>query len=139
MTAVSDTSVLIYVFLIGEWRLLPALYDPVLIPEAVWEELHHPGAPELVRRRLTDQVDWLDVEAASCSAPFSSITGLHRGETEAILLPERHHASLVLLDDLRARQFAADRGLKVAGTLRVLADAALQRQVDPADAFARLR
>jgi predicted nucleic acid-binding protein len=48
-------------------------------------------------------------------------------------------ADLVLIDDRDGRAAAQVCGLTVAGTLRVLADAAAVGLIDLAEAFARLR
>ena len=41
MTVISDTSPLNYLVLIDLQDVLPALFEQVLIPEAVWHELRH--------------------------------------------------------------------------------------------------
>ena len=50
MTAVSNTSPLNYLLLIGEVRLLQQLFGGVHVPEAVRQELLAPEAPALVRQ-----------------------------------------------------------------------------------------
>ena len=49
MIAVSDTSPICYLILIGEISILPRLFSSVLVPQAVLNELHHDDAPELIR------------------------------------------------------------------------------------------
>ena len=49
MTAVSDTSPISYLILIGEIEILPKLYSQVLVPTAVVAELLHEDAPGAVR------------------------------------------------------------------------------------------
>lgn len=48
MTVVSNTSPLNYLVLIDLQDVLPALFEHVLIPEAVWHELRSPVAPQPV-------------------------------------------------------------------------------------------
>jgi hypothetical protein len=50
MVVVADTTPINYLLLIGEIRLLPALYGNVIVPLAVGSELRDPDAPEIVRR-----------------------------------------------------------------------------------------
>jgi predicted nucleic acid-binding protein len=45
MIVVADTSPIRYLFLIGEIRLLPLLYQRSLIPSGVQAELTSPGSP----------------------------------------------------------------------------------------------
>ena len=54
MIAVSDTSPICYLILIGEIDILPRLFDQVLVPQAVLTELRHVDAPEPVR-------DWVQM------------------------------------------------------------------------------
>ncbi len=46
---VADTGPLNYLVLIGAIDLLPKLFETVLVPQAVCDELRHPVAPALVR------------------------------------------------------------------------------------------
>ena len=64
---------------------------------------------------------------------------LNAGEVAAIGLAVHRGIQIVLLDERDAREEGARRGLVVAGTLRVLADAALGGLLSLPDAFARLR
>ena len=63
---------------------------------------------------------------------------LQAGELGAILLAESNKADLILLDEKAARRVAANRGLRVTGTLGVLGEAATRRLVDLPSAIDRL-
>jgi predicted nucleic acid-binding protein len=63
---------------------------------------------------------------------------LQAGEQSAILLAESENADIVLLDERSARCVAIGRGLRVAGILGVLGEAATLRLVDLRGAIARL-
>lgn len=139
MTVVADTSPLNYVTWIGHAHLFPALYGRILVPPAVWDELQHAGTPLQVRALLAGPPEWLIVTAAPTPLTAACLDSLHRGEAEALGLAVSCSADFVLVDDLRARQCAVAHGLKVAGTLRVLADAALRGYIDLAVAFQRLQ
>jgi predicted nucleic acid-binding protein len=60
MIAVSDTSPICYLVLIGEADLLHRLFDELLVPRAVLVELLHEDAPEAVRA-LGSQASIMDL------------------------------------------------------------------------------
>ena len=136
MTVVSNTSPLNYLVLIELQQLLPALFNRVLVPEAVLRELRSPAAPAQVGEWLDTTPDWLESRVAA-DIP-SELRQLGPGEREAIVLAESVEDGLVLLDERKARGMARQRGLAVAGTLAVLDLAAARGLVDLADAFERL-
>jgi predicted nucleic acid-binding protein len=66
------------------------------------------------------------------------VSGLDSGEIAALLLTQELQADRLLMDDMDGRTIAAQRGLKVAGTLAVLEDAARRDLIDLAQACDRL-
>ena len=64
---------------------------------------------------------------------------LQAGEQAAILLAEAIPADMILLDEKSARRVAGDRGLRIAGTLGVLGEAAARGLVDLPAAIDHLR
>ena len=138
MTVVSNTSPLNYLVLIELQQLLPALFNRVLVPEAVLRELRSPAAPAQVGEWLDTTPDWLESRVGA-DIP-SELRQLGPGEREAIVLAESVDDGLVLLDERKARGMARQRGLAVTGTLGVLPVdlAAARGLVDLADAFERL-
>jgi predicted nucleic acid-binding protein len=138
VTVIADTSPLNYLVLIGAQDLLPSLYESVRIAPAGVSELGAPGAPEKVRQWIENRPDWLVVTAPTVPAD-PRLAHLDRGEREAIALAMELNADLVLIDERDGRIAAQACGLTVAGTLRVLADAAAVGLIDLAEAFARLR
>src|SRR6266851_416074 len=138
MIAVADTTPLNYLILIDQTRLLPALFERVLIPPAVFEELRNPKAPELVRSWLTDPPSWLEVQRVR-PRPGSSLDYLDAGEPEAIALAEELQADYVLLDESEARQEAAHRKLPYIGTLGILRQAAQLGLIDLPSTLTRLQ
>ena len=138
MIAVADTSPLCYLILIDEIGLLSRLFDRVFVPPAVISELLHPDAPDAVRewaKNLPSGISVVKVPARS--AP--GLEKLQAGEREAILLAETVHADLILLDEKLARRAAAEIGLRITGTLGVLAEGASKGIVDLPAAIDRLR
>lgn len=137
MTAVSDTSPTCYLILIGEIDLLPKLFTKLSVPRAVVGEMLHGDALELVRRWAANLPIWLEVH----DDPQAENTGmekLQKGEQAAILLAESIRAEMIMLGEKSARRIAADRGLRVTGTLGVLSEAATRGLVDLPPAVERL-
>jgi predicted nucleic acid-binding protein len=64
---------------------------------------------------------------------------LQAGERSAILLAESIRADIIVLDEKFARRTAAERGLRVTGTLGLLAEGASRGLVDLPCAIDRLR
>lgn len=116
MIVIADTSPLNYLVLIGEERVLPQLFGRVLIPQAVFDELHAPETPEVVLRWLDTHPEWLEVKRRMMPSVVTSAQ-LDLGEQEAIELAEELKADLVIIDDLAGRREAVKRGLTVIGTL----------------------
>jgi len=62
---VADTSPINYLLLIGHIDILPALFEKVILPDAVWAELEHPKAPLVVRDWVAAPPPWVDVRPSS--------------------------------------------------------------------------
>jgi predicted nucleic acid-binding protein len=137
MIVVADTSPINYLVLIGYEFVLPRLYGEVFIPYAVFMELNDRDTPEVVRNWMAEPPKWMGVEGPGALSP--QIGSLDAGESAGILLAERLHADLILIDDAVARREAESRGLNVAGTLRVLQSAAHEGLLDLGEGLARLK
>jgi len=142
MVVVADTSPLNYLVLIGEIGLLPKLYRRVVVPQAVMDELKHPGAPEPVTEFAANPPDWLET-AATEMPTAGSITGimadLDAGEIAAITLAASHPDSLLLMDEIAGRAEASRLGIRSTGTLGILRDAANAGFVELSSAFQKLQ
>jgi predicted nucleic acid-binding protein len=123
--------------LIGEIKLLPALYDLVLIPPSVHEELGRARAPEVVRFWIARPPVWLEVRKPSRSDPH--LTHLDAGERDAILLAEELHADQLIIDENPGRQEAQRRHLPFTGTLGILQAGAKHGLLDLKTAIGRLK
>ncbi|HEX4277913.1 MAG TPA: hypothetical protein VHZ74_21310 [Bryobacteraceae bacterium] len=137
MVVVADTSPLNYLVLIGEIELLPPLYNRILIPQVVMDELKHPAGPTLVSGFAAHPPAWLQIEKMDepgLPQPGASIADLDSGELAAIILAEAHPNAL-LMDEIAGRAEAARRGIRSIGTLGILRDAALSGLLDLAAAF----
>jgi predicted nucleic acid-binding protein len=121
--SVSDTGPLNYLVQIGAESVLKQLFDTVLIPRAVFEELSAEGAPGAVRQWDSAMPDWCRV--VELAAAFR-LVGRHSGEREAIVLANQVEARFLLMDDRAGR--AAARQMtraEVVGTVGVLYQASL--------------
>ena len=117
MRAVSNTSPLSNLAIIGRLDLLRQRYGTVLIPPAVAQELSalsHPGAKARITAALAD--GWLVVETPATPPPRLQFA-LDAGETEAIALALSVGADVLLMDEKRGREAARRQGLNVAGAL----------------------
>jgi predicted nucleic acid-binding protein len=139
MLAVSNTSPISNLAIIGRLEFLRRRYAVVHIPPAVADELGaltHPFGSERIQAALSES--WLEVEplGASVKLPFP----LDRGETEAILLACQLKADVLLMDEKRGREAARQRGLVVAGVLGELIHAKLAGWIpNVGDEIRRLR
>jgi predicted nucleic acid-binding protein len=109
--------------LIGHADILPFFYGYILIPPAVWGELHDVHTPMKVREWISHAPKWLEMRSLNV-VPDSSLNFLDRGEREAIALAEELHADRLIADETLARREAARRKLSVIGTLGLLRNAA---------------
>ena len=138
MIVIADTGPINYLILIGEIEVLPALYNQVLIPPSVHEELGRRRAPEAVRSWLGRSPIWLEVRTPSRSGD-RFLTHLDAGERDAILLAEELNADQLIIDESRGRQEAKRRRLPFTGTLGILQAGAKQGLLDLKSAVGRLR
>lgn len=95
MSVVSDTTAITTLLKAKEERLLRELFERVLVPQAVWDELKafHADLPCFIELRPTNN--------ASHRLPGTELLG--RGEAEALLLARELNARLLLTDDRQAR------------------------------------
>jgi predicted nucleic acid-binding protein len=137
---VADTGPLNYLVLVDVIDVLPKLFQQVLIPAAVHDELIHPDAPPAVRAFIAQKPNWLEVHPnPNGSTDDAADLTLDEGERAAIALATVVGADLILMDDRVGVAAAYRHGLAVTGTLGVLDLAARRGLIDLAIAFARLK
>ena len=135
---VADTGPLHYLVLTGDIELLPKLFERVLVPQKVRDELANAEAPWAVRDWIAHAPGWLDVRPAHAGDDDVGVVKLGEGEGAAIALALAVEADLVLMDDRDGVGVARRHGLAVTGTLGVLDLAARRGLIDLAAAFERL-
>jgi len=134
---VSDATPIRYLTEIGAVRLLPYLFEKIIIPDTVKSELTHRHTPKIVHDFAESSPEWLEVRSVTSSD--HSLSVLHPGERDAILLAGEIRAKIILLDEKAARYAAAQRGFNCVGTLRILAEGAKHGQIDIHQAINRLK
>jgi predicted nucleic acid-binding protein len=137
---VADTGPLNYLVLTGDIELLPKLFQRVLAPQAVRDELADGDAPAAVRAWIAQTPPWLEVRPNPDPRRQDATTAkLDEGERTAIALATAVKADLVLMDHQDGVAVARRKGLAVTGTLGVLDLAARRGLIDLAEAFKRLK
>jgi predicted nucleic acid-binding protein len=138
MRAVTDTSPLHYLILIGQADLLPQLYTQLILPQAVVGELLHPHTPLAVRSWIQALPPWCTVRQPQHGVP-RELGRLGAGEREAILLVEELEADILLVDEEAGRKAAQQRGIPRTGTLGILGTAGMRDLVDFPTAVVQLQ
>lgn len=124
---VADSSPLHYLILLGRPDLLRHLFESVVIPPAVAEELAQPNTPMRVRNWIQSPPTWLSVDDRPLG-PRSP--ALDPGEADAISLALALRADAILIDENRGRNEARRVGLRPLGVIGVLEQAASRDLVD---------
>jgi predicted nucleic acid-binding protein len=137
MIVVADTSPINYLLLIDQVDLLPSLFQAIIIPNVVRDEMLDPSAPSVLQRWIANPPPWLTVQTVS--GVDVTLNVLDPGEQAAIILPQTLPADLLIIDERLGRRIASDRGIPIIGTLGILDDAASQGLIELADGIARLQ
>jgi predicted nucleic acid-binding protein len=138
MIIVSNTSPINYLILIGHINLLSQLFGQIIIPQAVYSELSDISAPSPVQTWTATPPDWLKIRPVS--QPSDAILDLlDPGERAAILLAQELNADLLLVDDMKARRTATERGLAITGILGILDQAATMQLINLSTAVQNLQ
>ena len=125
VTVISNATPLIYLAKSGSLKLLKKLFDSILIPKEVYEEVVVKGKEEGFSDALVveEQIEkgWISIEdLGSDEKLVEHATELDKGETAVIKLAREKDGPLLLIDDAAGRQIAKSFGLEVKGTLYVI-------------------
>ena len=137
MIVVADTSPINYLLLIKQIDLLPCLFQQIVVPDIVRDEMRDPGAPTVLQQWIANPPRWLKVETVFLTN--QSLSALDPGEQAAITLAQTLPADLLIIDERLGRRVASEQGIPIIGTLGILDDAASQGLIDLSDAIARLQ
>ena len=120
---VSNASPLINLARIQRFDLLKQFYGNVTIPAAVYDEVVIQGQERDGSRDVRSAAWILKATPADDLAVSALAAQLDRGEASAIILARELDAELLLIDEIRGRRVAEKLGVKITGTLGILARA----------------
>lgn len=123
MKVVCDTSPLILLAKIDRLDLLFRLYDDVVVPVSVLDEVTMRPSEETRAIESLVENQALQIRRGSPEALESLSVDLGAGEREAIALAIETEADMVVLDDREGRRVARERELAVTGTIGILIEA----------------
>jgi predicted nucleic acid-binding protein len=120
MIVVSNTSPIFYLSTIGHLDLLRQLYDEIVIPTTVYNEITHIGNTD-ASARTVPTLSWIKTQSATDQALVNTLRAeLDPGEAEAIPLAVELNADRLLMDERLGRAAAMRAGLQVTGVLGIL-------------------
>jgi hypothetical protein len=121
MRAVSDSSTLICFAILGRLDLLERLFDAIMVPQQVFNEVTAPGRPyaDDIANFLRDRI----VNAQNAMAVNMLCLDIDRGEAESIVLSLEQKSDVILMDDAKGRKVAYRQGLRPVGTIGILLNA----------------
>jgi predicted nucleic acid-binding protein len=125
-SAVSDSSVLIHLGVIGMLELLPRAFEEVYVPPAVWKEVVRQGRSRQVVEAVEEaaRAGWILVRAPANTSLVQSLRQtLHEGEAEAISLAVETRPDFLLMDESDGREIARRMALKTHGVVGLLVQA----------------
>jgi uncharacterized protein len=100
--------------------LLHQVLGDISVADAVVEECARGGPIPVPALR---NLPWITVYPDLPPKDWSAVLDLDRGEQQTLLLARHHGSDLVVIDERRARNLAEYLGLRVTGTLGILAKA----------------
>lgn len=140
MIVVSDATPIISLLKIAQLHLLHGLFQEVFIPQAVYDELtlNPVFEKEAMQIKECSFITKVEVGEESSVNLFQRVTGLDRGESEAIIYTDSIGADLILMDEIKGRKIAVQVGLRVMGTLGILLEAYEQGLISKEEIFSGL-
>ena len=116
---VSNTTPIITLLGLSCLNLLKYLYQKIMIPQAVWQEVEE-GKHKSFYADLTS-FDWIEVKTVQNQQALGFVMNeLDKGEAETIVLAKEIGADLVIIDEKLGRNYATLQGLICTGTLGIL-------------------
>lgn len=135
MKVVVNATPLIGFSLINRLTLLPALFEEIIVPRAVYDEVAGQGPDRIGATELAD-ADWIQVEEPSESTTIEPLLlGLDIGELQVLLLARQLQPDWVLIDERLGRRVARALQLPVKGTVGVLLAAFHANLIDKSEAL----
>ena len=137
---ICNTGPLIALGILGRLDLLKSLFDTVLVPEAVQREISQ-GGVKLAGLEDFQRADWIRIVPLKENRDELLESLLDAGEAAVIRLACEQQATVVLIDERKARKVARDiYGLQPIGSARILLEAKRKKLLpEIAPAFEKLR
>jgi len=122
MIVVSDTTPIISLLKAKKLELLKDLFVEIIIPLGVFEELvaNDKFHNEIEQIEHSDFISIISVSDEKSVKILRKVSGLDRGESEAIVLSGEKNADLLLIDERRGRDVAKQMDITITGTLGIL-------------------
>src|SRR5690554_2981377 len=124
---VSNTTPIISLLKIGELTMLKDLYQRIIVPEEVFNEIENGKNKSYYINLL--EIDWIEIKEIKDKKSLSYFLDLDKGEAETIILANEINADLVIIDEKLGRYHAKHANLKVTGTLGILLKAKKQGKI----------
>ncbi len=109
---VGDSSALIALATMDALPLLSQLYDRIFVPESVYQEVTQTEKAHALG--LSNYL--VNARCKVTTENNAKLIWLGQGEWDAIQLYQQKQADLLLIDDQRAKRFAALQGVKMIGS-----------------------
>ncbi len=116
---ITDSSPLIVLLKSDLDYILPQLFEEIIVPEAVWQEIIAGREVDIAKQKLPF-LSWLKQDSATDSSEIIEGFNLGQGETAVLSLALTMPESQVILDDFAARQCAKSLNIPFLGTGGVL-------------------
>lgn len=114
-----NSTPLIVLYGIGHLDILQKLYQEIMIPTAVYQEVTAIKDSACIQAMTANK--WIHVRQIQDDTEKKMYKAkLHAGEVEVMILAQEQKADLVIIDDNAAKKTAKYLGLTVTGTLGVL-------------------
>jgi predicted nucleic acid-binding protein len=125
MKVVVNATPLIALSLLERLDLLREMFDEVIVPTTVYDEVTIAGASR-PGAALIAQADWLQIVSPSTEPTIEPmLLGLDAGEIDVLLLAREIAPDWVVIDERQGRRVAQAMNLPVKGTLGILLAAVL--------------
>lgn len=122
MIVISDTTPILSLLKAGRLELLKKMYQTVIVPEAVYDELTS-NDDYVEEKKEIEKCSFISVERVhniESVRILRDVTGLDAGESESLILYEEKKADLLLIDEHKGRSVAKKMSVELIGTVGIL-------------------
>jgi predicted nucleic acid-binding protein len=120
MIIVSNTSPISNLAAIGQLNLLQKLYDNIIIPITVYQEVIASGQTDPATLAIQN-LDWIKIYPTTNETLLKQLQIiLDPGEASAITLAVEFNADRLIIDERKGRNEAKKQGLKITGVLGII-------------------